>query len=64
MILEDFHMHTTFCDGVNTPEEMVQAAIRLGMKRIGFSAHAPVAKRHLWDTTSAMWRVTWCKIII
>ena len=42
MILEDFHMHTTFCDGANTPEEMVQAAIRLGMKRIGFSAHAPV----------------------
>lgn len=46
MILEDFHMHTTFCDGANTPEEMVKAAIQLGMKRIGFSGHAPYADDH------------------
>lgn len=37
---EDFHVHTTYCDGKNTPEEMVQAAIRKGMTRIGFSGHA------------------------
>lgn len=46
MILEDFHMHTTFCDGANTPEEMVQSAIAMGLKRIGFSGHAPYADDH------------------
>ena len=40
MILEDFHTHTTFCDGKNTPEEMVKEAISRGMKRIGFSGHS------------------------
>ncbi len=40
MILEDFHVHTNLCDGKNTAEEMVRAAIDLNMKRIGFSGHA------------------------
>ncbi len=39
MILRDFHTHTTFSDGKNTPEEMVQAAIKLKMESIGFSDH-------------------------
>ncbi len=39
--LQDLHTHTTYCDGKNTPEEMVQAAIAKGMKRIGFSGHSP-----------------------
>ena len=41
MILEDFHLHTTFSDGKNTPEEMIRAALDMGMKRIGISDHAP-----------------------
>lgn len=40
MILSDFHVHTTYCDGRNTPEEMVLSAIDLGMERIGFSGHS------------------------
>ena len=40
MILADFHVHTTFSDGDNTPEEMVRAALELGMTRLGFSDHA------------------------
>lgn len=40
MILSDLHTHTTFCDGKNTPEQMVVAAIEKGMKIIGFSGHA------------------------
>lgn len=40
MIREDFHVHTTYCDGKNTPEEMVLAAIEKGMTRLGFSGHA------------------------
>ncbi len=39
MILSDFHTHTTFSDGRNTPEEMVQKAIELKMESIGFSDH-------------------------
>lgn len=39
MILQDLHTHTTYCDGKNTPEEMVQAAIKKGLSRIGFSGH-------------------------
>ena len=40
MILSDFHVHTTFCDGANTAREMVLAAIEKGMDAIGFSAHS------------------------
>ncbi len=36
-----YHTHTTFSDGKSTMEEMVQAAIRLGMPAIGFSDHSP-----------------------
>lgn len=36
----DFHVHTTFCDGKNTPREMVEAAIQKGLSTIGFSAHS------------------------
>ena len=37
---QNLHTHTTFCDGRNTPEEMVERAIALGHKSIGFSAHS------------------------
>ena len=40
MILTDLHVHTTYCDGKNTPEEMVIAAIEKGMECIGFSVHS------------------------
>lgn len=40
MICSDFHMHTIFCDGNNTPEEMVLSAIVKGMKRIGICVHS------------------------
>ena len=33
-------MHTTWCDGKNTPEEMVAAALEKGFGAIGFSSHA------------------------
>ncbi len=37
----NLHTHTTYCDGVHSPEEMVQEAIRIGCHTIGFSGHAP-----------------------
>ena len=42
MIRANFHTHTTFSDGKNTPEEMVQAALSLDMSAIGFSDHSPL----------------------
>ncbi len=36
----DFHMHTVFCDGNNTPAEMAEAAYRKGFSSIGFSTHS------------------------
>ena len=43
MRLQDFHVHTTYSDGANTPEEMVRAAIEKNMSAIGFSDHAHTA---------------------
>ena len=40
MILEDYHLHTTFCDGADTPEQMVTAAIEKGIKRLGITTHS------------------------
>ncbi len=38
--MRELHAHTTFCDGKNTPEEMVRAAIQKGLDTIGFTAHS------------------------
>ncbi len=35
-------MHTTFCDGKSTPEEMVKSAIEKGLSVVGISGHAPL----------------------
>ena len=40
MIMSDYHMHTTFCDGKNTPEEMVLSAINKGLKEVGVVIHS------------------------
>ena len=40
MILQDFHTHTTYCDGKNSPEEMVIAAIEIGMEKLGLVCHS------------------------
>ncbi len=40
MTPNSYHTHTTFCDGKNTPEEMVREALRLGCTAIGFTGHS------------------------
>ena len=35
----NYHTHTVFCDGVDTAEDMVLAAIELGFEHLGFSGH-------------------------
>ncbi len=36
----DYHIHSTFSDGKNTPEEIICEAINKGMSEIGFSDHS------------------------
>lgn len=38
-MLANFHTHSVFCDGKNTPEEIVLSAIDKGFSAIGFSGH-------------------------
>ena len=40
MSYSDFHIHSTFSDGKNTPEEIILSAIEKGMDTIGFSDHS------------------------
>ena len=42
-MIQDLHTHTIFCDGNNTAEEMVVAALELGIDRLGFSGHSYTA---------------------
>ncbi len=42
MRLSSYHVHTTFCDGENTAEEMVISAINAKCEEIGFSVHSPL----------------------
>jgi len=39
MIGYDLHMHTNFCDGKHSPEEMIVSGINKGLKTIGISGH-------------------------
>ncbi len=38
--LQNLHTHTTYCDGVDTPEQMILSAIEKGFGSIGFSGHS------------------------
>lgn len=40
MITSNFHTHTVFSDGIDTPEEMVITAISKGFTSLGFSEHS------------------------
>ena len=40
MIRSDIHVHTTFCDGKNSAEEMISEAISKDFVSLGFSGHS------------------------
>lgn len=48
MTLRNYHTHSTFCDGGNSMEEMVQAAIAAGGVELGFSGHSYLAFDKDW----------------
>ena len=37
---QNLHTHTVFCDGRDTPEELITHAISLGFESLGFSKHS------------------------
>ncbi len=40
----NYHTHTTFCDGRDTPEAMAEAAVAKGFSELGFSSHSEMLK--------------------
>ena len=51
-IRANYHTHTTWCDGRDTPEAVVLAAIDKGFEAIGFSSHAMMPENVLdWVLT-------------
>lgn len=50
MGLVNYHTHTTFCDGANTPEEIVLEALDKGLTALGFSEHSHIS----FDPDSSM----------
>jgi histidinol-phosphatase (PHP family) len=47
-MISDLHVHTNFCDGKNSPEEMVLSAIKKGVNRLGLVCHAQMPFRVDW----------------
>ena len=48
---QNLHTHTIYCDGKNTPGEMVEKAIELGFDTIGFSGHSNTVFDIDWHMT-------------
>lgn len=38
----NYHTHSTWCDGVDTPEVIAEAAVKAGFDVLGFSSHAMI----------------------
>ena len=53
MSFSNYHTHTTYCDGADSPEELVQEAIRLGCPEIGFSGHSHIPGDGDWNMTES-----------
>lgn len=47
----NFHNHTKYCDGTSEIDDYVIEALRLNMKALGFSGHAPVTWKTTWNMT-------------
>ena len=37
---QNLHVHSVYCDGKDTPEEMIAAAMAAGLDSLGFSIHS------------------------
>ncbi|MBR2323376.1 MAG: histidinol-phosphatase HisJ family protein [Clostridia bacterium] len=52
MIKSNFHTHTTYCDGKNSPFEIAEFAHNLGVKTLGFSVHSFIDEENAYWTLS------------
>lgn len=50
--LQNLHTHSTFCDGKNSLEEMVEAALARGFHSIGFSMHSYMSFSDYFNITA------------
>lgn len=48
MYFSNYHSHCTFCDGRSSMEDFVKFAISRGIKKYGFSSHAPLPFLTQW----------------
>ncbi|MBC3798189.1 histidinol-phosphatase HisJ [Acetobacterium tundrae] len=53
MIQANYHVHSNYCDGKNTLEEMVNAGIEAGLKSMGLSSHMPLPFLNDWTMEEA-----------
>ena len=53
-MFSNYHTHTFFCDGADSPEELVLEAIRLGCPEIGFSGHSCLSGENWCMTETGM----------
>ena len=51
---EDYHVHSTFSDGVNTVAENVDAAVRAGLRSVCLAEHVRASTSWLPDFVSAV----------
>lgn len=49
MHLTNLHTHSYYCDGKNSPEEMVLSAIDNNFNSLGISSHGPVNEETYWN---------------
>lgn len=48
MIKSNYHTHSTFCDGRDSVESIVECAIQKGFKYLGFSSHSYIKGDDCW----------------
>ena len=44
----NYHTHSTWCDGKDSPEAMVRAALEKGFSALGFTSHALLPHADPW----------------
>jgi histidinol-phosphatase (PHP family) len=49
MYWSNYHSHNTFCDGRSSMEDFVKFALAKGVKKYGFSSHAPLPFHTFWN---------------
>ena len=60
--MRDLHMHTVFSDGENTPEEMVEEALRLGLDTVGISDHSHLDPCGMTTEATARYRAEMARL--